>query len=316
MHTKKEPVRDKALTKIFDYYRLPREEKVKFLKDQGAKDILGVLPEKVAGIFKEGFLSGLPGSEIENWNKVASYFYNNSSMIREITEDPGTFRMLEKIYTRRELVTPLDYMLYYSLSADALRNRLNAVIRFTTAYLRSKVHASTEQLLVLNLGAGTGRDTIEVCRNDPLIAEKTDIHCIDLDSEALAVGVRIASSRGLGNIRYFQKNITRLNYRKEADYGLLIGILCPLEFDHCVRLLKIMKRYFKPGAPVVAACVLDEMLKKDLFTAYILREIAGWNLCFRKPEDVQRMFEEAGYRYGGVFYDVPTRFYSIGIGLA
>ena len=264
----------------------------------------------------EGFLSGLPGAEIKNWDKVVNYFYNNSPIIREITKDPGTFRMLKKIYTGRELQTPLDYALYYSLSSDALRNRLDAVIRFTTAYLRSRVHVSSERLLVLNLGAGTGRDTTEVCKKDPLIAEKTEIHCIDLDSEALAVGIRMATSRHLNNIRFFQKNISRLNYRKEVDYGLLIGILCPVEFDHCVRFLKIIRRYFKPGAPLIAACVLEEMLKKDLFTAYLLREIAGWNLCFRKPDDVRKMFEEAGYGHGGVFYDVPTKFYAIGIGLA
>ena len=29
MHTKKDPVRDAAFTRIFDYYRLPRAEKIK-----------------------------------------------------------------------------------------------------------------------------------------------------------------------------------------------------------------------------------------------------------------------------------------------
>ena len=316
MHNKKAPLRDASLTRILNYYKLPRKDKIRFVETPGAQNLLEVLPTEIAETFREGFLAGLPGKEVDGWNKVVEYFNENSPIIREITKEPGTYSMLEKIYTGTNLQTSLDHALCYTLSSEALRNRIEAVIEFTRAYLRSKVLSNNRKPLVLNLGAGTGRDTIEVCKRELLVAQKTEIHCIDLDPEALATGINIARSARVSNIRFLQKDISRLKYRKEADFGLLIGILCPLEFNYCVRFLRIIKRYFKPGAPVIAACVLEEMLKKDLFTAYLLREICGWELCFRRPGEVRRMFEEAGYRWGGVFYDVPTRFYAIGIGLA
>ncbi|MBW2116726.1 MAG: hypothetical protein JRF53_07945 [Deltaproteobacteria bacterium] len=79
---------------------------------------------------------------------------------------------------------------------------------------------------------------------------------------------------------FVQNSMTRLaeRYPGNVDYGLLIGILCGLTYPEKVGLLKDIKPHFKPGAKLMAASLLDEMVKEDLLCAYILRETTGWGL--------------------------------------
>lgn len=84
----------------------------------------------------------------------------------------------------------------------------------------------------------------------------------------------------------------------------------------CIQILTIIRRYFKKGGQVVSTCLLEEMLERDLLCAYILREITGWQLMFRKKGELKRMHLEAGYKWGISFSDLPTNFYEVGIGIA
>ena len=97
--------------------------------------------------------------------------------------------------------------------------------------------------------------------------------------------------------------------------GLLIGILCGLENRACVAVLRRIKRYFKKGGILVASNILETMLEQDPFIAWLIDNVIGWKLVYKTTEELQQIFEKAGYKWKGVFYDEPTRFHAIGIGM-
>ena len=119
--------------------------------------------------------------------------------------------------------------------------------------------------------------------------------------------------KNLTGINFIQKDLVRLAYRKEIDLGLMIGVLCGLESRTCIAVLKRIKRYFKEGAILIASNVLENMPKEDPFMSYLLKEVIGWRLVFKTPEELRQIFEESGYEWKGIFYDEPTRFHGLGI---
>ena len=104
-------------------------------------------------------------------------------------------------------------------------------------------------------------------------------------------------------------------YPGNVDYGLLIGILCGLTKPERIGLLSTIKPYFRKGARLVAASLLEKMAIDDLLCTYILRETAGWQLQYPPLGELKTIFEEAGWIYAGYFQEEPTRFYEIGIGI-
>lgn len=147
---------------------------------------------------------------------------------------------------------------------------------------------------------------------------RTAIDCIEIDQKAVIRGRELLTQYLLTNIEFVQTSMTRLQqrYPQNVDYGLLVGILCGLPHTERVALLKTIKPYFKPGAKLVAASLLEKMAEDDLLCAYILRETTGWGLQYPALGKLKEAFEEAGWKYEGFFQEEPTKFYEIGIGIA
>lgn len=300
--------------RLLDYYRLPRESKEKYLQTEEAKCLLERLPVEIKNVLMEGFLSGVQGCDIQGWDKVLEYFLTNSSFIREVAENPGTFSMPDKMYyLSMGLEGYIDnYFMRCMGGGQALKNRFDAVINYSVEFL-GNLHGDG---LVLNLGSGSGRDTVTMCLKEPSLC-RFSIHCLDIDPAAINAGRNLSESHGLSNIRFFQESFIGLGnrYPATADYGLIIGILCGLDSVLCVKILRAVRPYFKKGAQIIAARLTDEMLKEDMLTAYIAKETTGWILRYPSPGDLKAVFERAGYKWGGSFSDEPTRFYEIGIGI-
>jgi len=138
-----------------------------------------------------------------------------------------------------------------------------------------------------------------------------------MDSEALALGRAVAGQAGVSDcVRFEERDILRLNstLRREADIVLAIGILCGLPHRECVRYLRIFRRYLKPGGTLVASNVSVNMLRDDVFTAWLLLNATGWQLVYKTEEELRAIFEEAGFVWEGAYYDEPTRFHAMGVG--
>jgi len=85
--------------------------------------LLSQLPEKISRILLNGFLNGKSLCPTKK-KLIVDYFRDNSRISRELIKDPGTFKMLEIIYTKEGVCGVVDEYMSGSISGQALRNRL------------------------------------------------------------------------------------------------------------------------------------------------------------------------------------------------
>jgi len=300
------------------YYNMPASKKLKDLKTPWAELLLESLPKKVRKILVDGFLSGTHGANIPNWHIVSDYFRKNSQIIPALIVNPGTYTMLERMYHCQTASAKIDQYFKMSIAGgQALFNRYQAINSHGIKHV-NKVLQKQEECLMIDIGSGPGRNGIDMCVRSPIFRKRLKIECIDIDAEAIEKGEALVEHFNFQNITFLNKSMMKLNGRYGAgvDYGLLIGVLCGMVREDRVSLLRALKPYFKPGAKMVAASLLERMAQVDLLCAYILRETTGWGLKYTPPGELKKVFEEAGWIYKGFFQDEPTRLYEIGVAIA
>lgn len=299
------------------FYRLPASEKEKYLLLDPVRKLLAALPAVIAQILVNGFLSGTPLKDFKDGDQVIRYFRENSDIIPELARFPGTYIMLEMMYHFRSVRWPIDtYYLESIPGGQALKNRYHAVNR-EAAVCISDVLRRCDSCLMLDFGSGPGRNGIDICNMNPGFKNRLSIDCIDIDPDAVAKGVALADFYNLSNVNFVSQSMTKLNgrYNRNVDVGLLIGVLCGMTYPEKVCLLKKIRPYFRSGGKLIAATLLDEMPRQDLFCSYTLRETAGWVLMHPPLGNLKTAFEEAGYEYERYFQDAPTNLYEIGVGV-
>jgi len=299
------------------YDQLPYK-KMHFLQTPEARYLMDNIPGEVRRILEHGFLSGKHGQDVKDWDEVVAFFLANNRIIPALTANPGTYTMLERMYHFKKVHGPIDEYFKRCLSGgQALRNRYDAVTKVASTHVQ-EVIAERGKCFMIDIGSGPGRNPIDMCLRNPSFPEKLRVDCIDIDPEAIAKGEELLAQSRLLNIFFIQKSMTKLNgrYDGNVDYGLMIGILCGLTRPERIGLLQRIRPYFRKGARLVAASLLEEMAIRDLLCAYILRETTGWGLQYPPLGKLQGVFEDAGWEYEGYFQDEPTRFYEIGIGIA
>jgi SAM-dependent methyltransferase len=303
--------------KLIEAYDLPEEKKLPHLTTPHTVELLKSMPKNISDALVSGFLAGKGLLEMGE-SEVIDYWQTHSVMIPRVTEYPGTYSMLEHMYGLKEVSLPIDVYFQKNLHAGiSLEGRYHAINARAKEHI-FEILSRQENCLVLDLGSGPGRNCIALSLENPEIANRVEFHCVDTDPEAVEHGLKLVKQHGLDNIKFIERSMTRLHkyYKQSADYGLLIGVLCGLGAEERIGLLKIMHHYFKPGARVIGAGLMDRVLELDLFCAYILREITGWVLQHQPLGSTEKAFRSAGYDYEGFFHEEPTRCYEIGIGLA
>lgn len=245
---------------------------------------------------------------------IVAYFRRESCMLRALMDNPGTYRMPECIY-KGEGTGWVDDYLSRSPSGRALRNRIQAVIDGTEELVLEKMRYNGGGLRIINLGCGTGRDTLEMMKRNVRWNGSVLLECVDLDREALDSGREFAREMGVLGVDFVEANILSLAHREGFDVGLLIGVLCGIPASRCVAILKKIRPYFKKGGILVASNVTTAMIDEDPFMSYILQEFVGWNLVYKTPQQLQYIFERAGYEWKGCFYDEPHHFHCMGMGV-
>lgn len=282
----------------------------KFLKNISSEelDFLLQLPADISNILLKKF--PLPSDE----RMIKKYFRKHSFISKILMKNPATFKMLELIYTGKGIQGAIDQYAFGSLSSQALRNKLSSVVARVGTMIKIKINKKN-RMKILNLGSGSGRDTIGFLSGVSYLINFVSIDCIDVDPEALQKGNELIKGENYGEINFIEGNLLRLSYRKEIDLGLMIGVLCGLENRTCIAVLKRIRRYFKEGGILIASNVSKNMPEKDPFMSYLLKEIIGWKFVYKNSEELHEIFEKAGYKWKGIFYDEPTKFHGMGIGV-
>lgn len=228
-----------------------------------------------------------------------------------LMQNPGTFKMLEKIYLQEGAENEIDRYFIESKSGQALRDRLNAVISYGILNI-PHIISSDKDFRIANYGCGTARDTIAIALTLRLQNINLNVDCFDVDAEALTVAEALIKFNQLDGFRLLNQSF--FSVRGKYSIALLIGILCSLPSAHCITLLKRLKKNFSRGSKLIASNVLPAMKKYDPDMAYTLKSIIGWSLVYKNENELKYIFEEAGYKWLGCFYDEPLRYHVIGIG--
>lgn len=294
------------------------ETKKKFLLKSETVELFTRMPKGVGLILRDSFLSGNSLKDVLDGDSVIDYFQQESAIIPALTENPGTFTMLEKMYHFEDVSFPADC--YFSKSipgGQALRQRYDNVNEKSIEIIKGFLQEQGSCLMI-DIGSGPGRNGIEICLKNPEFRQSLKIDNIDIDILALALGRDIAARHKLDNIEFVNESMSTLRkrYPKNVDVGLLIGILCGLQHRERVILLKVLKRYFRPGGKIIAAGLTDNMLSADLFCSYVLYETAGWVLQYQPVGQVKVALQEAGWQYADSFQESYYGLYEIGIGVA
>jgi len=264
------------------------------------------------------FLNDLPKDiALRFLNKDKKYvtpYFRRSFVSRILMENPASFEMLEMVYTGKGIEAEVDRYAINCLGARALRSRLRSVIVHLENIILEKIFQGNKNIKILNLGSGSGRDLIDVLSKNPYFRDYVSLaESVDTDEKAIRKGREMAREKGV-KVDFVQKNMLSLSYRNEIDIILIIGVLCGLEERKCITVLKRIKRYLSKGGIIIASNVMEEMLKKDPLTSYILGDILGWNLEYKTPEVLKRIFELVGYEWRGAFFD-KFKFHAMGVGI-
>ncbi len=298
------------------YYNESWEKKKNYFKTKEAQILFWQMPKDVSIPFKRAFLEGLHLNEIEEGEEIKKYFLKNSIILPELVNNPAGFKGMEYFYGPCWFDKPIDIYGWRSLTGQSLRNRLSSTVDFLVREINFYVNIYG-QTKILNLGSGLGRDSLITYRDNPKLCQQSKTICVDINLEAVIVGQRLATKHKLKtNIEFLPKNILDLPFEQEFDIGLLVGILCPLSDLAAIKVLKKIKKYFRPEAKLLAVVLTEEMLNRDLLTSYIVREIGGWKkLKFREKGTIRKLLQAAGYKWGGGWSEFSTCFYDFGVGI-
>lgn len=262
--------------------------------------LLSSLPVMIARSLYKSFLCKEGVASI-----VKEYFLKESNITACLEANPASDTMLRWIYYGIN-DRPIDKYYYESMAANSLRNRLEAVKHHMVNILVD-LGLKNESGLVLNLGSGSAGDVGAVAGDFPFVTFKN----IDTDPKAIDEGKNMLGDNPPENIIWKKKDILKLEDRKNADFGLLIGILCPMDGRNVSVFMRKMKKYFKPGARILAATLLEKQLEKDYFLSWLLKQTTGWKLDYKPPGYLEEVCKKIGLETVNTYHEEDTEFYDI-----
>lgn len=241
---------------------------------------------------------------------VLRFLLRQSEICRILRKNPADFEMLDAVYFGEFVrVDPhtngVDRFLANSLSGQALRDRLDVIPRMTADILRPRLEDG-ETVKVLDLGAGPGPYAFPTIALLGEFAKQLQWECVDIDRLALDLGAFRAKDLGLERIITFRRAnfMSRNSFPApgdEADFGLLVGILCSMTMEESVACLKKVRPHFKAGAEVIVPTLALQAFLEDKLTFRVLCNVLGWELRPKTIEEVEEVFSEAGYKKIGIY---------------
>lgn len=302
------------------YQGLSRSERKEYLDKIYVKRFLdqlnGLSPHLGDSVLNAYMNGALP----DNWEEIRREVINLGGVIGPILErDPGDARFMNLLYRYTFPQGPLDQFLMNCDSGRAVNYRKTAVIKNTTPVIKAMMSDRPDnRITVLNLGSGYGYDSLEMSRQYADIAACANFINIDICRKAIEEGIDLLKKneyKVFSGVSFHRQNMLKVSV-KNADMSWIIGVLCGFPHNACIDHIKCTAKMMRKGGIIYGACVTDEMIKKDFFTCFVLQQILHWPLCYRRQEDVARMFEDADLRWRRdlSFKEDNTFYYVIGAG--
>lgn len=286
----------------------------KFEYNKAIDQLLTIL-EKERPDIKKTLLDRFNGVSIsaEQEEEVYKYFLNNSIISTATMTNPGTSVITEFLYNGSPISPfPIDNYFLQSEGGKAIKARLIAVEEKTPKIIDE--YRKKSEVLIYNLGSGPGRDIIDILYNNYKDSSNIKAIHIDRDPTALKRGKRMASVKQVDHlIDFIEANFWKYNPQKKSDVVLLIGILCGLEYNVCIKVLGAIRKFIKKDGCLIASNVSKKMLEKDPFTCFLMEWVGNWKLVFKDQEELKHIFEKSGYKWKGYFTD-SYGFHIMGIG--
>lgn len=261
---------------------------------------------------------------IQDSEKVAAlkqFFARESEVCASVIEEHGTFRITHIAYTGEnvmgEQVNGIDLWLWEKPSAQALRDRLEAVSRDLARFLEP-ILRSGQVYHVRDLGGSDGPyffRTVELLQQASVPLENLRWTVIDQNELAITLGQARAIERKLSHIVSF----VRASFMKpdsfpapseEADLVLAIGIVCSLPPKIAVGFLNGIRPHLKDGSRLLVPTLSDRCFQDD-HQSYLVYRLIGWELWPKSEELVRWIFDTAGLKIDAIGSERPEGHYHL-----
>ncbi len=302
---------DKLYSKLF--HGLSASQKRKYLQFDYVQEFIGGLNQIKKRLGDDLVKFFLTAEKPSHWVEMYNLILEKGGFIGPIlSKNPGSAQFMDLLYRYKEPQGPLDSFLTNCLSGQAVNYRKKAVVQHSMDLMKNG-----KERILLNLGSGYGYDSIEIAKK----FQKMRIINVEIDREVVERGEQILNQleNNFQNISFLCKDMARVKIEQQADYAWVIGVLCSFTQECSIKYLSLFRRrYMLPQGIIWGACVSDQMVKKDLFTSFVLEKILNWHLYYRTKQDVKEIFEKAGYKWREdlVFSESERGFYIIGAGEA
>ncbi len=266
-----------------------------------AKTLFDAVDRETVDKFVSCYLRG--DIDSEDAKAMRSRLINASTIMQMVKEDKTSSLTFEFLYHKRPVIHPIDKYFPEGKAARAIYKRLIAlrenlprIIRMDMAGRDLKTYG------VLNIGSGPSHEMIEILHENPDLAKIVHVTCVEPDKEAIAIGENRVSELGLSaSFSFVPKKLQDFD-GAGYDMLLLIGILCPMNKEAGIKILKNITCFSRFGGLVVFSTVQNRMGEEDPLTDYIMR-LLNWHMSYKGDDEPARMATLSGWRPVGRFLD-------------
>lgn len=276
----------------------------RFLETSEARYLLGTLPLDIAEKLKRVFLNAdLEGEEAK---EVLAYLVQNSTISRIINGAPSSAETFEYLYQKIPVDNKIDNFFIMTKAAVGIHQRLIALRSNLPSVIRKEIIRADlkngEKFVIFNMGSGPGHDMIETLAENPGLKETVHVYCIDPDAKILAVGEAKAKKSGLEESFTFVPHKFGEVGLGKAHAILIIGILCPISKETCIKILQNVSQFLHPCGIVIFNTVQNKMLREDPLCDFMMR-LAGWHMDYKRNSETLKIAQVSGFKPVGSFFD-------------
>lgn len=202
----------------------------------------------------------------------------------------GDFEIIEAIYNSRVADRPAervwDEYFHTQAAPIAVRNRKSYFQKTVSSAMLAASNAGVDDVRVLNVASGPGRDMAEWLGNNALVPVRFD--CVEMDSNAISFATEACQSH-LDRVRFHRANALR--FRTEDRFNLCwsSGLFDYLSDSLFVRLLRTMLSHTCPGGEVVIGNFGPFNPSR-----HYMELLGDWILEHRSPEHLRELALDAG----------------------
>ena len=199
----------------------------------------------------------------------------------------GDYEILDRIYQRyisnQFHLSKWDEYWQSHPAAEAVRNRVQYLGKYVKSHVVKKPN---QQLEVLNLASGPGRDMLQFFESNPNAQVLFD--CIEQDKNAVNYAKELCKDH-LSKIRFVLKNALRFQSNKRYDLIWSAGLFDYFEDKVFVFMLKKLRNMVADGGEIV----IGNFSTKNPSKPYM--ELFDWHLHHRSPPTLKALANAAGF---------------------